>query len=33
MNTLRKIKLFLGLIKYDYSIDRWVLTQDNIQPP
>ena len=33
MGTLKKIKLFLGLIKYDYSIDRWVLTQDNISPP
>ena len=28
MNTLRKIKLHLGLMNFSYSINRWLLTKN-----
>ena len=32
MNTLRKIKLFLGLMTFNHSIDKWILTKNNTDP-
>ena len=32
MGILRRIKLFLGLMSFKYSTDRWVLTKDYVPP-